>query len=395
MENRDIIIVGQQPWDVEIGSNCKNIAVEFSKNNRVLYVNPPLDRITKHRHANLPKISKRLQVIAGKEKGLLKIGQNLWNLYPDCLVESINWIGNDWVFDLLNRYNNRLFAQSIKRAYTDLEFDHFVLFNDNDIFRSFYLKEHLKPVLSIYYSRDNMIATEYWRKHGVTFEPKLIYKSDICVANSEYLANYCMRFNQHSYYVGQGCEFDLFQDTADLKCPPEFAHLNRPVIGYVGALSAARLDIDLLIYIAKSKQEWNVMLVGPEDENFKKSELHQLSNVYFAGPKDPENLSAYINCFDVCINPQLLNALTIGNYPRKIDEYLAMGKPVVATKTVSMAVFSAHVWLAESKSDYINAITEALLGAEGAEESRKAFARSHSWENSVNAIYQAVEKHLK
>ena len=27
---RDIVIVGQQPWDVEIGSNCKNIALEFS-----------------------------------------------------------------------------------------------------------------------------------------------------------------------------------------------------------------------------------------------------------------------------------------------------------------------------------------------------------------------------
>ena len=33
--NRDIIIVGQQPWDVEIGSNCKDIAIEFSKYNRV------------------------------------------------------------------------------------------------------------------------------------------------------------------------------------------------------------------------------------------------------------------------------------------------------------------------------------------------------------------------
>lgn len=47
--NRDIIVVGQQPWDVEIGSNCKNIAIEFAKHNRVLYVNSPLDRITKWR----------------------------------------------------------------------------------------------------------------------------------------------------------------------------------------------------------------------------------------------------------------------------------------------------------------------------------------------------------
>jgi hypothetical protein len=41
----DIVITGQQAWDVEIGSNCKNIALEFSKQHRVLYVNSPLDRI--------------------------------------------------------------------------------------------------------------------------------------------------------------------------------------------------------------------------------------------------------------------------------------------------------------------------------------------------------------
>ena len=56
IKNRDIIIVGQQPWDVEIGSNCKNIAIEFSKNNRVLYVNSPLDRFTSLRNQHDPKI---------------------------------------------------------------------------------------------------------------------------------------------------------------------------------------------------------------------------------------------------------------------------------------------------------------------------------------------------
>jgi hypothetical protein len=39
MNGMDIIVTGLQPWDVEIGSNCKNIAIEFAKNNRVLYVN--------------------------------------------------------------------------------------------------------------------------------------------------------------------------------------------------------------------------------------------------------------------------------------------------------------------------------------------------------------------
>ena len=93
--NRDIVIIGQQPWDTDIGSNCKDIALEMSKTNRVLYINSPLDRITRIRKNKDPKVRKRLAVVNGKENGLIKINENLWNLYPDCMVESINWISNE------------------------------------------------------------------------------------------------------------------------------------------------------------------------------------------------------------------------------------------------------------------------------------------------------------
>src|SRR5580658_414267 len=92
IKSRDIVIVGQQPWDTEIGSNCKNIALEFSKNNRVLYVNSALDRITMLRSKADPKVQKRLAVISGKENGLSVIQPNLWNLYPSSVAESITRI---------------------------------------------------------------------------------------------------------------------------------------------------------------------------------------------------------------------------------------------------------------------------------------------------------------
>ncbi len=50
-----------------------------------------------------------------------------------------------------------------------------------------------------------------------------------------------------------------------------------------------------------------------------------------------KELPGYIQHFDVCINPQKLNPITIGNYPLKVDEYLAMGKPVVATRVTGTA----------------------------------------------------------
>lgn len=393
---RDIIIVGQQPWDVEIGSNCKNIALEFSKHNRVLYVNAALDRVSLFKGATDPKVIKRKRVIEHKEVGLIQISERLWNLYPDTIVESINWIKFHALFKFLNRINNQRFAKSIMQSVESLGFSNFILFNDNDMFRSFHLKELLKPQLSIYYSRDYMLAVDYWKRHGEKLEPQLIADSDICVANSTYLADYCRQYNPHSYYVGQGCELDLFMAYEQQSLPFDMQHIPGIKIGYVGALIGLRLDIALLIDIAKAKPSWSMVLVGPEDELFKSSELHQLSNVYFLGSKNPALLPEYIGAFDICLNPQVVSPVTIGNYPRKIDEYLAMGKPVVATSTPFMeTVFSEHTYLGNNAETYLALIEKAINENDVFKtNARKVFAASHTWENSVAEIYKAIEKHI-
>ncbi len=101
------------------------------------------------------------------------------------------------------------------------------------------------------------------------------------------------------------------------------------------------------------------------------------------------DLGHYIGAFDVAINPQLLNELTRGNYPRKIDEYLAMGKPVVATKTDFMDFFKEYCYLAEGKESFVKCLEQAL--AEDTPErhvQRIAFAHTHSWEMNVEQIYK-------
>lgn len=391
IKGRDIVVVGQQPWDVSIGSNCKNIAIEWSKYNRVLYVNAPLDRKTLYQSKTDPKIQTRLDVINGSKKGLIQIQENLWNLYPNTMIESINWIPLQGIFEWLNKRNNQLFAHSIQNAIQDLGFENIILFNDNDMFRSFHLKEMLQPTTSLYYSRDFMLAVDYWKKHGEKLEPELIAKSDICVANSTYLADYCKKYNPQSYYVGQGCELDLFMQTEGLPKPADMLAIPSPIIGYVGALQSIRLDIDVLMYISKSKPEWNLVLVGPEDDVFKSSLLHQCKNVFFIGSKNPSALPQYIHAFDVCINPQIVNQVTIGNYPRKIDEYLAVGKPVVATKTEAMRIFKEHCYLAEDQQSYVDCIAKALeTNSPELANQRRAFAAGHTWENSVALIDQAI-----
>ena len=67
MNNLDIIITGLQPWHSNIGGNSKNIAEEFSKTNRVIFINPPLDRKTKY-----------LNNETKENNGLIKLKNNLW-----------------------------------------------------------------------------------------------------------------------------------------------------------------------------------------------------------------------------------------------------------------------------------------------------------------------------
>jgi glycosyltransferase involved in cell wall biosynthesis len=396
IKGRDIVIVGQQPWDVAIGSNCKNIAVELSKNNRVLYVNSALDRITLLRNRNADGVIRRRKVIKGTEDGLLPVIDNLWTLYPDVMIESVNWINSAFIFDFLNKRNNRLFAKSISKAISLLNFKDIILFNDNDMFKSFYLQEFLKPATSIYYSRDYMLAVDYWKKHGERLEPELIKKSDLCVANSTYLSDYCRSYNPDSFYIGQGCELDIFSSTEVYSPIAQLTKLNGPKIGYVGALQSIRLDIDLIAHLAREKPEWNIVLVGPEDDVFKESVLHSIPNIHFLGSQKPEALPSYIYAFDVCINPQLINQVTIGNYPRKIDEYLAMGKPVVATNTPAVSIFGTAVYLADDKYAFIASVEKALQedSLERVAE-RVTLAHSHTWENSVGELYKAINQVIK
>ncbi len=397
IKGKDIVIISIQPWDIEIGSNCKNIALEFAKNNRVLYVNPPMDRVTRIKQRNIEKIQKRINIAKGKTSDLEKIGENLWNLYPKDTIESINWIGSHAIFKTLNKRNTKLLANNIKTAIDRLGFSDYILFNDSSMFLGLHLKDMLNPSLYTYYIRDYLVKVPYWKKHGEKVEPQLIEQADLVLNNSMVYTEYGSQFNKNSVMVGQGCDIDMFTDEENkISIPKEIKDIPKPIIGYVGSLTTLRLDIELLEHLAIQKPNWSVVLVGPEDEVFKNSSLHQLPNVYFLGSKDSNDLPSYIKGFDVTMNPQVVNEITIGNYPRKIDEYLAMGKPVVATQTKAMEMFSEHVYLGQVKEDYVTLIETALSEhSELKAKQRIEFAKTHTWDNNVKEIYKAIKSTTK
>lgn len=396
MQQKDFIITGLQSWDIPIGSNAIDIAKEIARQNRVLYVNSPLDVMTMYRNKPTPETKRRLDVLKRKEQPLRRISENLWVLDFPFFIWSVNALPDGPLFDTVNKRNNRKIFRYIKNAAAELGFKDIIHFIDNDIYRSQYAKEMLGSKLSVYYRRDNLHPFHYWKKHVPRLEPLLINKSDVVVCNSPQLADYAKTFNQKSFNVGQGVDLSAYDPEIKFELPNELKNIPAPRIGYIGDINSMRLDADLIYEVAKSKPQYSFVMTGSEDAVFKAHALHTLPNVHFTGSIAKVKVPQFMAALQVCLNPQLLNEITIGNYPRKVDEYLAMGKPVIATHTKTMELFKDYSYLCGNAADYKNAIEKALQENNPEKEKQRIqFARSHSWQNSVQEIYNYIQQHLK
>ena len=348
IRNRDIVLFSFQAWESEIGFNFKDMAYELARYNRVLFINRAADRNSVMRAAFRGRSPKKRHYGAEEKDSLQEVQHHLWLLNPRATLESINWSPSYTLFGWINRVNNRRLAIEIKEAISRLDLKDIIFINDNDFFRGLYQQEMVPIQKYIFYIRDYLTIQPFFKKFGPRLEREMIQKADLVVANSAYLAEYARLWNPNSFDIGQGCHLESFVKE-NLSMPQDMEAIPRPVIGYCGSVTAMRLDSAVLDQIARSLPGCSLVLVGPLDPFYEKSDLKKYKNVFMLGGKPPGTIQDYIAHFDICINPQAINQLTIGNYPRKIDEYLAAGKPVVATATEAMKMFSA--------SDSTHAIT--------------------------------------
>ena len=395
---RDFIITSLQTWDIEIGSTIKNTALEISKQNRVLYINTPMDisiRLRGNRQS--PSYIRRMAVIKGETSPLRQINANMWVLDCPFMLFSANFLPAP-LFNIVNRKNNARIARWIVEQAAALDFKNYIHLIDTDIYRSRYLKEYIHPSVSIYYRRDYVIGEAYWRRHGTRLEPELAASADLVLANSTRFAAELQAYNPHTYPIETGVNLKLYNPAKKYETPGDMQDIPRPIIGYMGTINSTRLDGDLLYQIISQRPDYSFVFTGPEDDIFRRNRIHSLKNAYFTGQKKVDELPAYIAAYDVCINPQMVNEITDGNYPLKIDEYLAMGKPTVATSTHTMRhIFANHTHLATTPEEWLSAIDRAVTEADDEElaKQRIAFAETHSWGHSVKKIYDIIDKFLK
>ncbi len=390
MEDQDFIFTSLQPWDIPAGATVKEIASEISKKNRVLFINSPLDVITYLKKENKPENEIKRKTVKAKKYLLRQINPNLFVLDLPFTVLPVQFLPKGILFNFVNYINNRKIYTYVKKIIQNLNFKNYILFIDNDVYRSFYAKDILLPKKSVFYYRDNL-QSRYWRKHAPILRPQLCRKSDVVLVNSDYFKDFLSPYNKNTHTVGQGVNLVQYDFNKSYPYPEDLHNIPKPIIGYTGFITSNRLDAELIYSIAQQRPDYSFVMVGNEDDFFKNHPLHTLKNVFFLGKRPYQEIASYIKAFDVCINPQKINEITNGNYPLKIDEYLALGKATVATKTSFMTLFKDTVWNCIGPEEYLSAIDQALTEPSKEEiQKRIKTAQSHSWENCVNKIYHYI-----
>ena len=254
---RDFIITSLQTWDIEIGSTIKNTALEISKQNRVLYINTPMDisiRLRGNRQS--PSYIRRMAVIKGETSPLRQINANMWVLDCPFMLFSANFLPAP-LFNIVNRKNNARIARWIVEQAAALDFKNYIHLIDTDIYRSRYLKEYIHPSVSIYYRRDYVIGEAYWRRHGTRLEPELAASADLVLANSTRFAAELQAYNPHTYPIETGVNLKLYNPAKKYETPGDMQDIPRPIIGYMGTINSTRLDGDLLYQIISQRPDYN------------------------------------------------------------------------------------------------------------------------------------------
>lgn len=256
----------------------------------------------------------------------------------------------------------------------------------------------LDPRLVVCHSADDFSSSSPGAARIVASEARLFARADIVFATSARLAARARRHNANVHLAPAGVAFERFERArqAGGELPPDLASLPRPIVGYVGGLNA-RIDEDLVAAAARRLPAASFALIGPRETPM--PALEACPNVHFLGPRPHEEVPRYVGGFDAAMIPFRLTDYTHHIYPVKLNEYLAMGVPVVSTPLEEVERF-AHdhgdvVTVAATADEFARSLEAA---ANDRDETRRArrieVARGHAWPARLVRMVAVIEQAL-
>ena len=257
----------------------------------------------------------------------------------------------------------------------------------------------LNPALTIYYCIDDLASSSPEARKIVGSEQALFKSADLVFVTSERLRERAAQFSPRVHLFPFAVNLAVFQKSREQnEAPPaDLSALPRPIAGYVGGLHQW-VDQDLLVATATRLPNVTFALIGPEQTDV--SRLKALKNVHLFGQRPHGDLPRYVKGFDVGLVPYRITEYTANVYPTKLNEYLSMGIPVVATDLHEIRRFNAEhgdiVRVAPSAEAYATEVSAAIAApAPSAEIARRiSVAESNSWERRLEKMSGLIETEL-
>ncbi len=254
--------------------------------------------------------------------------------------------------------------------------------------------------LTVYDLSDDFLEFHQIQRHRDVIAASLEYccsRSDLVLAVNPHVADRYRIHNPNVHVVLNATNVENFQRPSYARV----AMLERirtdaeAVFGYAGIINRVRLDYELLRRTLDRRPHWHLVLVGSADPSFLDL-VERYPNLHHHPAVDYHLLPDWLHGFDAVIVPFEHNAHTQGNDLLKVNDALAMGKPVVVAGVRSLDRYGDLVRVARHADEFLSAL-EASRVEKDPElmERRRAFARENSWRHRAQEVQDILEQALR
>ena len=383
LEGQDIVCFSSIDWQFIWQGHQEIMSTLAANGNRVLFVENTGVRAPAFR--DLPRVTQRIKNWWKGTKGFRREHENLFIYSPILLPFPYS--------SVVRRINRSLLTRALNRWMRAIGFGRPIVwtFLPTPLVRD--VMRDLDPAASVYYCIDDFASSSHAARKIATSEQQLCREVDLVFVTSEKLREKAARFSEHVSLFPFGVSYKKFEEVrvAPHQVPADLAALPSPVVGYVGGIHQW-MDMRMLTDIARRMPDTTFALVGPLQMDVSTVDA---PNLHFLGKKAHDDIPRYIKAFDVGIVPYLLSEYTANVYPTKLNEYLAMGIPVVATDLPEIRRFNADhglsVAVARGADEFVAALKAALRPSTDQERrARIAVAKENSWHARIAEMSELI-----
>jgi glycosyltransferase involved in cell wall biosynthesis len=382
LQGRDIVCVGFADWDTVLWTNQHHLMSRLARENRVLFVESLGLRQPQLAGRDLRRIVRRLRRGVAPPRAV----DRLHVLAP--LVVPLHR------YAAVRALNRRLLPWLVRRATRRLGLRDPILWAY--VPQAEVLLDVLDPSLVVYHCVDDIAA-----QPGIdaasfrAAEERFARRAELVLASAPSLAKRMRTLNGNVLDAPNVADTSLFaRALADGPIDAALDALPRPRVAFTGAVVATKLDVPLLVELARARPSWSFALVGPVGVGDPRTDVSALAaepNLHLLGARTYGELPDVLRGADAGLIPYARNELTDSIFPMKVYEYLAAGLPVVATELPSLAGV-AEVATAPDARGLAALLDEALAQNDSASRSeRSRAAQAHSWDARLAEIAAAIE----